>query len=163
MTPIRIATLASPLLLAACAPVIASNQPYPGPPPRVVVVENGRDNSRQALGVPPGHMPRPGECRIWLPGIAPGHQPRDRSCEDFLERAPAGSMILYRPSNDPSVVHVHYVDENRPGVIVLARVYAVDGGAFVREENAGDHHDDDDDFHGKGKGHGHGRGHDRDG
>ncbi|HEX8257297.1 MAG TPA: hypothetical protein VF589_06660 [Allosphingosinicella sp.] len=31
-------------------------------------------------GVPPGHLPPPGECRVWKPGVPPGHQPPPTSC-----------------------------------------------------------------------------------
>src|SRR3989449_8806199 len=31
------------------------------------------------LGVPPGHLPKPGECRVWIPGVPPGRQPRPKS------------------------------------------------------------------------------------
>src|SRR5690242_10848976 len=39
------------------------------------------DTPRQRVHVPPGHMPRPGYCRIWYPGVPPGHQPRAERCE----------------------------------------------------------------------------------
>jgi hypothetical protein len=31
-------------------------------------------------GVPPGHMPSAGQCRVWLPRTPPGHQPPAMSC-----------------------------------------------------------------------------------
>jgi len=75
------------------------------------------------LGIPPGHLPPPGQCRVWLPGEPPGHQPRARSCANIDRTAPAGSWIVYRPSEDRKVVHVRVVDERRPGVVVHLRVY----------------------------------------
>jgi hypothetical protein len=30
--------------------------------------------------IPPGHLPPPGECRVWLPGLPPGHQPPPGRC-----------------------------------------------------------------------------------
>jgi hypothetical protein len=30
--------------------------------------------------IPPGHLPPPGECRVWLPGRPPGHQPPPGRC-----------------------------------------------------------------------------------
>ena len=33
-------------------------------------------------GIPPGHMPPPGECRVWYDGRPPGHQPPPTSCRD---------------------------------------------------------------------------------
>jgi len=88
------------------------------------------------LDVPPGHLPRPGECRIWIPGNPPGRQPRPKSrpCEGIAALAPAGSWILYRPT-DARWVHVRVVDERRAGVIIRVRVYETESGRFVREEN----------------------------
>src|SRR2546427_726407 len=62
----------------------------------------GGPSTAATLGVPPGHLPKPGQCRIWIPGVPPGHQPRpkSRSCEGIEADAPAGSWILYRPTAD---------------------------------------------------------------
>src|SRR5437899_8564705 len=89
------------------------------------------------LGVPPGHLPRPGECRVWIPGVPPGRQPRPRSrpCDGIAAAAPAGSWILYRPTADRRIVHVRIVDERRAGVVVRIRVFEAETGRFVREEN----------------------------
>ena len=43
----------------------------------------GRGNSQ---GIPPGQMPRAGECRVWIDGVPPGRQPAPTSC-DQAERA----------------------------------------------------------------------------
>jgi hypothetical protein len=85
------------------------------------------------LGIPPGHLPPPGMCRVWFPGQPPGHQPRARSCDRIERAAPAGSWIVYRPSEDRKVVHVRVVDERRPGVVVRLRVYDVKLGTLIRE------------------------------
>src|SRR5687767_7548713 len=75
-----------------CASAILVHAPEP-----VVVVDNDRED-RRALGIPPGHLPPPGECRIWYPGRPPAHQPPPLSCADAGVRAPAGSWVLYRPA-----------------------------------------------------------------
>jgi hypothetical protein len=85
------------------------------------------------LGIPPGHLPPLGQCRVWLPGEPPGHQPRPRNCARIESTAPAGSWIVYRPSEDKKVVHVRVVDERRPGVIVRLRVYDMRRGTLIRE------------------------------
>lgn len=85
------------------------------------------------LGIPPGHLPPPGMCRVWMPGTPPGHQPRARSCAGIERMAPAGSWIVYRPSEDRKVVHVRVVDERRPGVVVHLRVYDAVRGTLIRE------------------------------
>lgn len=158
MTPNRLAMVASLLMAGACSrSVIAPQAPAPLPPPERSAV-HGRENSLKTLGVPPGQLPRPGLCRVWIQGLPPGHEPRARSCSGIAPTAPAGSMILYRPSREPDVVHVHYIDQNRSGAIVRVRIFAAGTGEFVRDEDAASHHDDDEDDNG-GKGHGRGHGH----
>ena len=50
---------------------------------------------RKLNGVPPGHYPKPGECRIWHSGRPPGQQPKPTACSSLKGRVPAGSFILY--------------------------------------------------------------------
>ena len=107
---------------------------------RVVVVETRPSASERGpstaatLGVPPGHLPPPGQCRIWIPGRPPGRQARARSCEGIAAAAPAGAWILYRPGTDRRVIHVRYVDERRSGIVIRIRVFDAASGAFLREE-----------------------------
>jgi hypothetical protein len=111
---------------AACRPIVSAPE-QPAPAPR-------RSPSTAAtLGIPPGHLPSPGMCRVWVPGKPPGHQARARSCSDIERSAPAGSWIVERPGRDKKVVHVRVVDERRPGVVVRMRVYEIRDGKLVRE------------------------------
>ena len=99
--------------------------------------DRGRGPSTAAtLGVAPGHLPKPGQCRVWIPGTPPGQQPRPKSrdCEGIARVAPAGSWILYRPTRDKKLVHVRVVDRRRAGVVVVIRIFEVESGRFVREE-----------------------------
>ena len=115
-------------IIAATACRIVSTRPAePEPAPR-------RSPSTAAtLGIPPGHLPSPGMCRVWVPGKPPGHQAQARSCSNIERTAPAGSLIVERPGRDKKVVHVRVVDERRPGVVVRMRVYEIRGGKLVRE------------------------------
>ena len=45
-------------------------QGHYGPPP-------GRDAEPR---IPQGHMPSPGECRVWIPGVPAGQQPPPGRC-----------------------------------------------------------------------------------
>lgn len=124
------AALLATIVLAACSRTAIVTPP---PPP-----EASRGPSTAAtLGVPPGHLPKPGHCRIWIPGTPPGQQPgrKSRDCEGIGRVAPAGSWILYRPTRDKKLVHVRVVDERRAGIIIRVRVFEVETGKFVREEN----------------------------
>ena len=106
----------------------------------VLVVPEARTegpSTAATLGVPPGHLPKPGQCRVWIPDVPPGHQPRpkSRSCAGIDAVAPAGSWILYRPTTDRKIVHARIVDDRRAGVIVRIRVFEAESGRFVREES----------------------------
>jgi hypothetical protein len=45
--------------------------------------------------VPPGHLPPPGLCRIWIDGVPPGRQPRPTSCSYAEAYRPANARVLY--------------------------------------------------------------------
>lgn len=120
--PIRFRSLLAPaglVALAACSGTTTIHHSSPAPAPEAVEVVR--------LDIPPGHLPPPGKCRIWIPGNPPGHQPKARRCAGIEADAPAGSWIVYRPSKDRRVVHVRLIDERRPGVIVRIRVFDLDG------------------------------------
>ncbi len=92
-----------------------------------------RRSTAASLGVPPGHLPPPGQCRVWVPGKPPGHQAKARTCDGIERNAAAGSWILYRPGKDKKVVHVKEVDSRRSGVVVRLRIYDAQSGSFIRE------------------------------
>ena len=47
-------------------------------------------------GIPPGHMPPPGACRVWYPGRAPGQQPAPTDCARAqYEAARHGGRVVY--------------------------------------------------------------------
>lgn len=122
------AAVATVLVVAACSKTVIAT---PAP-------EAQRAPSTAAtLGIPPGHLPAPGECRVWIPGTPPGRQPGppSRDCAGIARTAPAGSWIVYRPSRDRKHVHVRVLDERRAGVVIRIRVFEVETGKFVREEN----------------------------
>jgi hypothetical protein len=51
-------------------------------------------HSAQA-NIPPGHLPPPGECRIWYPDRPPGHQPPPGDCRALSRRVPPGAELIY--------------------------------------------------------------------
>lgn len=113
---------------AGCAGTVAVGAPRP-----TVVVAEERE-SRPALGVPPGHLPPPGACRVWYPGRPPGHQPPPVRCANAASRAPAGTWVLYRPTEERRVVHARVIDPRRAGVVVEVRVYDAERGRYLRTE-----------------------------
>ena len=117
------------LAASACSSFTSTHTQSAQPAPAM----HRRPSTAATLGIPPGHLPSPGQCRVWLPGEPPGHQPRARACAHIERTAPAGSWIVYRPSEDRKVVHVRVVDERRPGVVVHLRVYDAQRGTLIRE------------------------------
>lgn len=126
--PVPIGSLVTAAALSALASCSGKNM-YSQPEPRFAKAPPGAET----LAVPPGQLPPPGECRLWFPGRPPGRQPRPRPCPDLEASAPAGAWILYRPSQDRSVVHVRYVDDRRAGVVVWIRIFDASSGAFIRD------------------------------
>lgn len=45
--------------------------------------------------IPPGHLPPPGECRVWYPDRPPGHQPPPGPCGALQYRVPPGAFLVY--------------------------------------------------------------------
>lgn len=91
-----------------------------------------RTSTAATLGIPPGHLPPPGRCRIWVPGSPPGHQAAPGRCADLERRVPVGGWLVYRPSESRKEVRVSVYDDDRPRV-ALIRVFDAATGALLRE------------------------------
>jgi hypothetical protein len=46
------------------------------------------------ISIPPGHMPPPGECRIWFPDRPPGQQPPPGPCRWLQHQIPPGAYLI---------------------------------------------------------------------
>jgi hypothetical protein len=93
-----------------------------------------RPTAPQRLGIPPGHIPPPGQCRVWHPGTPPGHQPRPGSCSVAERQVGPGDWLLYRPTEERKIVKVSVYDDRRPGTRVSVRVYDYDSGRLLRAQ-----------------------------
>lgn len=111
---------------AACAATVSSGSPDPA------YRQRGYEEDASPLGIPRGHLPPPGACRIWYPGQPPGQQPPPLGCAQAMARASAGTWVLYRP--DREEVHARVIDDRRPGVVVRVRVYEAAQGRYLRTE-----------------------------
>jgi hypothetical protein len=129
------------LLLAACASQVAvvSEPSSPaktrGGPAGAEThrSEAARPSTAATLGIPPGHLPSPGECRVWLPGRPPGHQQAAGRCSTLRGGVPPGAWLVYRPEYDRKHVEVTVYDEARPRVVVAVRLYQASTGLYVGE------------------------------
>jgi hypothetical protein len=116
------------LVLSGCERVVlVKGPPDEYPPP------TERGGSPAALHIPPGHLPPPGECRIWYPDMPPGQQAPPGDCASLSRRVPPGAWLIRHPDNDRENVHVSVYDQNRPGVVVVIRVFNAANGSFVSE------------------------------
>ena len=59
------------------------------------VIVAGGTLREYAHEVPPGHLPPPGECRIWYPELPPGQQPPPGNCYDLQHRVPRDAYLVY--------------------------------------------------------------------
>jgi len=142
----HLASLGAAALLAACTQTVRVAGP---PPPQA----RGQSGTMHTLGIPPGHLPRAGQCRVWIPGRPPGQQARARSCSGITTTAPAGSWILYRPDSDRSHVHVRVVDDQRASIVLKVQVFVAQTGVFVSEREPTDQERDESDGQpGRGRG-----------
>jgi hypothetical protein len=124
--------ITAPLLVGCAATFSVVDRP-----PQKVVVQEGYPPGELAalLGIPPGHLPPPGGCRIWFPGRPPGHQPPSGECSALAWQLPPGAWLLSRPARLPELIHVTISHASEPNVIVAARLYEADTGRFVRDLN----------------------------
>lgn len=93
-----LAPLALGVLAAGCSPAYGGFPRILGPLGDVVVVDDEREEEGRGgrtLGVPRGHYPPPGECRIWYPGRPAGQQPPPAKCDRLAGRVPYGAFILF--------------------------------------------------------------------
>lgn len=65
-----------------------------------LVEAQGRGPGR--TGVPPGHLPPAGECRVWYDGVPPGQQPRPTSCREaeLIASRSRGARVIYGDDRD---------------------------------------------------------------
>lgn len=52
--------------------------------------------------IPPGHMPPPGMCRIWIDGVPAGRQPAPTDCATAIRRRPPNARVIFGPEVRPS-------------------------------------------------------------
>ena len=119
------------LVVQACSVAVTNDPPAPT---ASASRGEGQGRGRGKIGVPPGHYPPPGQCRLWYEGRPPGRQPRAGSCDRVIAEAPAGATVLYRPTSDRRVIHQRVIDPVRVGVVISIIVFDAESGDWLRDE-----------------------------
>ena len=122
------AVIAVAALVSACATM--EGGVVIGEPP---AEERSGHGAQGPPGVPPGHLPPPGECRIWYPGSPPGQQPPPGRCDDLARRVPPGAWLVYGGPKHGEYKIEEY-DRERPGLVIVIRYYDVDTGTLIKVE-----------------------------
>ncbi|HJR58266.1 MAG TPA: hypothetical protein VJ813_02665 [Vicinamibacterales bacterium] len=77
----------------------------------------GRGRNKQ--GIPPGHLPPAGLCRVWYDGVPPGRQPPPTGCHE-AERVASrdrGARVIYGAGSSRNDVPIYRDDRRYPGGI----------------------------------------------
>ena len=117
--------MATATLLAGCATTHYPDNRTGYPFPRTERSDehkrgNDRSYSFRELGIPKGHLPPPGECKIWFPGKPPGHQPPPQACASALREAPLGAWVV---THEGSRYRVSIFNSNKRNVVDEVRYY----------------------------------------
>lgn len=95
-------------------------------------------SSAAGLGIPPGHLPDPGSCRVWVPGEAPGLQKDNAAgdCSWVATQVPPGGWLVWRPTrNHKEVVIREYGSDS---IMRWTRIYDAATGELLHEDSRGD-------------------------
>ena len=85
---------------------------------RVILPRAGTAGPRELAGVPRGHYPPPGECRVWYPNRPAGQQPPPTSCDRLAGgRLEPGAFILHGDRAYDADYNWQEENRRRPGTV----------------------------------------------
>lgn len=118
-------------LALGCAP--AGTPPPPDPETREIEAAEAEPDAdrRGPLGIPERELPDPGQCRVWREGEASAEQPAAQACGAAEKAAQPGDRILYRPPDDPRVVHVRVLDPVERGKVSRVDLYDAEKETYI--------------------------------
>ena len=114
------------------APVVKAGPVQTGTGDAEAAATDGRSPAAQ-YNIPPGHLPPPGMCRVWVPGEPPGQQEKEHPvgrCSTLRASIPAGAWLVYRPTDDGKHVRVWQYGEDRR--VLAQRIYDIATGELIR-------------------------------
>ncbi len=78
---------------------------------------DAQGRGRRAQGVPPGHLPPAGQCRVWYDNRPPGRQPAPTNCNQAEQRAARDrdARVIYGERSTRSDQGWRTGDDNRRG------------------------------------------------
>ena len=122
-------------VLISCTIVVRSDRPHDHDGKVVVVKEKKGKGHHASLGIPPGHLPAPGQCRVWFPGRPPGRQPKAGHCVVVERGVRPGCWFIRRSLSDPDYIKVMVYSHDRPFSVLVVRYYLAESGKFAYEEH----------------------------
>lgn len=117
--------IAAVLFLSGCTSISVETR---GPQLDVRIADRG------PLNIPPGHLPPPGQCRIWYLDRSPGQQPPPGTCSALVRNVPPGAWLISRPDDKGKNVKVSVYHPLKLGIVVVIRIYDAETGRFLSEE-----------------------------
>jgi len=136
------------LLISGCGSHQITIEPEPGvyttgraststdvPSGAKAATSNPNASTAARLGIPPGHLPDPGDCRVWIPGEAPGKQKKNAEgdCSWVATQVPPGGWLVWRPGTDRKEVVVREYGAN--SVMRWTRIYDIVTGVLLHEDS----------------------------
>lgn len=73
-----------------------------------------------ALGIPKGHLPPPGECKIWIPRRPAGQQGPPQSCSAAFRNVPPGAWVI---THESTRYQVKIFNRTRHSIVDEIRYY----------------------------------------
>ena len=85
--------------------------------------------------IPNGHLPPPGECRVWYPNRPAGQQPPPFKCGQSPGRVEPGAWV-FSPVPRRQEIEVSVYDERRPGIVIDVGIFDARTGSLLRVTGA---------------------------
>jgi hypothetical protein len=135
-TPTRLLAAAMAMaFLSGCSVHLHSRSEGPASGPEKKRETTGETRTRATqpakLHIPPGHLPDPGQCRIWFPGTPPGQQPPAGDCAELSAQVPPGAWLISRTSKKSKEFDVAVYDSVMVGLVLEIRIYSTKDGSFL--------------------------------